>query len=548
MQGHVPDRASLRLRIGVALLLASLLLGCQGLAPEQRPISTGHVGEKAPNTPAHSNIPAPVRRTPFVPKPVAAPPVETYTVVVNDVPVKELLFALARDAAINVDIYPDVSGLATLNAVDQSLEQILDRIARQLNLRYEVNGDNVSIQADTPFVRIYRVDYVNLSRSSTTTSNVSTEIASTSTDAEGGGGGGGNNSTTTVTSNSEYPFWQTLVDTVRNLVSGSATFDGLDAEEAVIVNPSNNVLMVRATGKQHEEVQRYLDEVKASSRRQVLIEATIVEVQLSDGYQAGIDWSTLTSGAALTATQALTGPNAVTNLVSAPFFSLDYSSGDLTTSVTLLKQFGDTQVLSSPKIMVLNNQTALLKVVENVIYFKVESDVVQGTVGVAPVVSSTTTAKSVSVGVVMSVTPQIDDADEVTLIVRPTISRVLDFVNDPNPSLSVPNLVPQIAVREMESVLRIGSGQLAVLGGLMQDEMQKESDAVPWLSNSETFGELFTSRNNRFRKSELVIFLRPWVIQTPDVQADLKSFEPFLPKNLATSRDPVASRFSKDLP
>ena len=187
VQGHVPDRVSLRLRIGVALLLASLLLGCQGLAPEQRPISTGHVGEKAPNTPAHSNIPAPVRRTPFVPKPVAAPPVETYTVVVNDVPVKELLFALARDAAINVDIYPDVSGLATLNAVDQSLEQILDRIARQLNLRYEVNGDNVSIQADTPFVRIYRVDYVNLSRSSTTTSNVSTEIASTSTDAEGGG-------------------------------------------------------------------------------------------------------------------------------------------------------------------------------------------------------------------------------------------------------------------------------------------------------------------------------------------------------------------------
>ena len=148
VQGYFPDRVSLRLRFGVALLLASLLIGCQGLAPQQRPISTGHVGEKAPTTPAHSNIPAPVRRTAFVPKPVAAPPVETYTVVVNDVPVKELLFALARDAAINVDIYPDVSGLATLNAVDQSLEQILDRVARQLDLRYEFNGDNVSIQRD----------------------------------------------------------------------------------------------------------------------------------------------------------------------------------------------------------------------------------------------------------------------------------------------------------------------------------------------------------------------------------------------------------------
>jgi len=438
--------------------------------------------------------------------------------------------------------------LATLNAVDQSLNQILDRIATQLGLRYEINGDNVSIQMDTPFVRIYRVDYVNLSRQSTTTSNVSTEIASTSTSAEGGTGSGGNYSTTTVTSKSENPFWTTLVDTVRSLVSGSGTFEGLDAEETVIANPSNGVLMVRATGKQHEEVQRYLDEVKASSRRQVLIEATIVEVQLSDGYQAGIDWSAF-ADSALTATQALSGPAGVTNLVAAPFFELDYTSGDLDASVKLLKQFGDTQVLSSPKIMAINNQTALLKVVQNVVYFQVDSDIIPGTaLNPNDIVSATTTAKSVSVGVVMSVTPQINDVDEVTLIVRPTISRVLDFVNDPNPSLSVPNLVPQIAVREMESVLRIGSGQLAVLGGLMQDDIQKESDAVPWISESETFGDLFASRNNQFKKSELVIFLRPWVIQTPDVQADLKSFQPFLPENLATQNKPVESRFSKDLP
>jgi general secretion pathway protein D len=156
------------------------------------------------------------------------------------------------------------------------------------------------------------------------------------------------------------------------------------------------------------------------------------------------------------------------------------------------------------------------------------------------------------VGVVMSVTPQINDTDEVTLIVRPTISRVIDFVADPNPALNTPgatpNLVPQIAVREMESLLRIGSGQLAILGGLMQDEVSKDSDGVPWLSESETFGDLFTSRNNRFVKTELVIFLRPWVIQTPDVQADLKSFEPFLPENIDPVADPVTSRFAKDLP
>ena len=560
VQGSVLDRVARRLRTGAALVLVSWLAGCQGIAPEPRPISVGHVSEKAPPTPATSSIPAPVRRTPFVPKPVAERPTETYTVVVNDVPVKELLFALARDASINVDIHPDVSGLATLNAVDQSLPQILNRVARQLDLRYESDGNNISIRPDTPFVRIYRVDYVNLTREVSTSSSVSTQIASTSTDATGGGGGGGNDSTTTVTSRSEYPFWDTLVENLRNLVSGSGTFKGLDAEETVIANPSNGVIMVRATGRQHEEVQHYLDEVRASSRRQVLIEATIVEVELSDGYQAGIDWSTLASGAALTAQQALTGPAAAVNLVDPPFFKLNYTSGDISGTVSLLKQFGDTRVLSSPKIMALNNQTALLKVVKNEVYFEVDAQVIQGTVGVPSTTSATTTAQSVSVGVVMSVTPQISDIDEVTLTVRPTISRVVDFVQDPNPSLTttdpvtglivstITNEIPEIAVREMESVLRIGSGQLAVLGGLMSDDVRKESDAVPWLSNSETFGDLFTSRNNQFVKTELVIFLRPWVIQTPDVQADLKSFEPFLPENIAPTAEPVTSRFAKDLP
>ncbi len=563
VQGYVLDRVIRRLRTGAAITLVSLLAGCQGLAPEPRPISTGHLTEKPPAAAATSSIPAPVRRTPFVPKPVAQAPVETYTVVVNDVPVKELLFALARDASINVDIHPDVTGFATLNAVDQSLTQILDRIARQLDLRYEIKGDNVSIQLDTPFVRIYRVDYVNLDREATTTSSVSTEIASTSTSAEGGAsGGGGNNSTTKVTSNTAYPFWNTLVETIRSLVSGNREFEGLDAEETVIANPSNGVLMVRANSAQHEEVQRYLDEVKAASRRQVLIEVTIVEVSLSDGYSAGIDWSSLASDAGLSVVQDFT-QGVAQGLGASPFFALEYANsrdpatgqpnGDLTGSVRLLKQFGDTRVLSSPKVMALNNQTALLKVVQNVVYFEVTSNTVTNQTNADT--NFSTAAKSVSVGVVMSVTPQINETDEVTLIIRPTISRVNGSVQDPNPDLvnsvtgeTIPNLVPQIAVREMESVLRIGSGQLAVLGGLMTDDVQKSSDAVPWLSESETFGDLFTSRDNQFEKTELVIFLRPWVIQTPDVQADLKSFQPFLPDNVDKKAEPVSSRFAKDLP
>jgi general secretion pathway protein D len=540
--GNVLDRVGRRLGLGAAFLLVSVLAGCQGIAPDPRPISSGHVSEKAPPTPATSSIPEPVRKTPFVPKPVAEAPVETYTVVVNDVPVKELLFALARDASINVDIHPDVSGLATLNAVDQSLTQILDRVSRQLNLRYEIKGDNVSIQPDTPFVRMYRVDYVNLARQATTSSTVATNIASTSTDADGGSSGGGNDSTTVVTSSTDYPFWDTLVETIRNLVSGSGTFEELDEEETVIANAANGVVMVRATGAQHEEVQRYLDEVRASSRRQVLIEATIVEVQLKDEYQAGIDWEAFSQDPAWNIAAELT--SAV--FTQAPTFVASYTSGDLTASVSLLQSFGDTKVLSSPKIMALNNQTALLKVVENLVYFEVNSNTT--TPSNAPSVTSfDTTAKSVSVGVVMSVTPQVSATDEVTLTVRPTISRVRDFVADPNPALdpNVPNLVPQIVVREMESVLRIGSGQLAVLGGLMQDQNTRDSDAIPWISDSELIGDAFTARANTFIKTELVIFMRPWVIRTPDVRADLESFEPFLPENISPNPSPVTSRYLK---
>jgi general secretion pathway protein D len=320
--------------------------------------------------------------------------------------------------------------------------------------------------------------------------------------------------------------------------------------------------MVRATGAQHEEVQRYLDEVAAASRRQVLIEVTIVEVSLSDGYSAGIDWSSLATDAGLSIVQDFAG-GVAQGLGASPFFALTYAdsrnpltgqpNGDITGSVSLLKQFGDTRVLSSPKVMALNNQTALLKVVQNIVYFEVSSDTSQAQT--TSVTTFSTEARSVSVGVVMSVTPQINATDEVTLIIRPTISRVTSSVQDPNPDLfdastgfTIPNLIPQIAVREMESVLRIGSGQLAILGGLMTDDVKKNSDAIPWLSNSETFGDLFTSRSNEFEKTELVIFIRPWVIRTPDVQADLRSFEPFLPENIDPSAEPVTSRFAKDLP
>jgi general secretion pathway protein D len=288
-----------------------------------------------------------------------------------------------------------------------------------------------------------------------------------------------------------------------------------------------------------------------SAQRQVLIQATIVEVALSDQYQAGIDWSGLNI--------AETGINIISTTLNPAFpatpfdtltqLTLDYTDTDAegnirtTTLIRLLEEFGETRVLSSPQIMVLNNQTAVLKVVENVVYFLIESELTPATVpGGAPVTSVDTTPQTVPVGIVMAVTPQINEANVVTLNVRPTISRVNDFITDPNPNVApgVVNRVPQIEVREMESMLRLNSGQVAVLGGLMQDIRRDDDSRIPGFSRLPVLGDLFRTKTKDYQKSELVIFLRPVVIRNPSIAADLSDYRSFLERGAAPYAAPPA--------
>ena len=264
---------------GAGLLL--VLSACQVQPPQSREVSPGHV-TTVPTVEAET-IPEPVKQTPYVPIPEPARPQETYTVVVNEVPVKELLFALSRDASVNVDVHPDVDGLVTLNAVDQTLEQILERIVRQTGLRYEYRSDTLVISRDLPFLRTYRFDYVNMARDSSSTVTTSTQVATT------GGGGSGNSSDTVVTNVSNNRIWETIEGTLRLIVASES--EDASNLETVIPNPESGVIIVRATARQHKLVQSYLDQVLASVHRQVLIEATIVEVELSDRYQSGVDWA-----------------------------------------------------------------------------------------------------------------------------------------------------------------------------------------------------------------------------------------------------------------
>ncbi len=523
-----------------------------------------------------------------------------YSVVVNDVLVKEVLFALVRDSKINADISPLIQGRVTMNAINQTLPVILERLARQVDLTYHMAGDVLYIAPDQPELRLYQVDYVNIARDTRSFIGSATEISSTGQSASTGkdgqtsvvstsGNGANNSSRTTVASESKNHLWESLITNVKDLLAeadkeiivkryGTLASDNEPNENVttqskttenqrdkqrseyktllaanVIANPETGVISVRATHKQHQKVQEFIDTVMNRANKQVLIEATIVEVQLSDSFQAGIDWSRLNNtatnsgfvfgqslgskginfnpntGAFTAGEQNALGVQSNAGLVAGYINPLS-GIGNIAASITLLKKFGNTKVLSSPKLMVLNNQTAVLKVVNNIVYFTVQAQQSQSAVGGSVLSTVTTTPNTVPVGVVMSVTPQINQFENVNMNVRPTISSVVGYKQDPNPNLTIPSLIPEIQVREMESVLQINSGNTAVLGGLMQDEIQRNTDKVPGVSEVPIVGQAFVGKNHANRKTELVIFIRPTVIQHASLDSkELQSFKQYLP-------------------
>jgi general secretion pathway protein D len=513
--------------IAIALLVS--LVGCQTTpgGPDERMKTSGHIDEPLPEMAAAvQNIPPMVAQAPVVEPPKPAEKLQTFTVVATDLPANELLFALARDARLNLDIDPSISGNVSINAIDQTLPQILKRISRQVSLHYYLDGPNLVVQRDLPFIRIYSVDYLNITRETTSSVALATQIASTGSQADVGGGG--NNSSSSITNTSGNNFWQSLEANVKTIVESN------DSVGDVIVNRESGTLTVNATAGAHQNIRKFLDQIMSSVRKQVLIEATVVEVTLNDEFQAGVDWSRVASGNGWSLEQSgLAGA-----LGTAPFLSATYAHSNsdraITGAIKALDTFGDVSVMSSPKIMAMNNQTSILKVVDNTVYFDFDVDTSVSDTGVT---TSTfdTTIKTVPVGFVMHVTPFVTSSNEVILNVRPTISRILRFVNDPNPELAnagVVSQIPEIQVREMESVLRVANGDTAVIGGLMEDSVNENSSGLPGLHDVDGFGFLFGAEERLADKTELVIFLRPRVIDQASLNGELTDFTRYLKPRL----------------
>ncbi len=482
----------------------------------------------------NSDIPDVVGAVPLLSPPQARPKQEVYTVVVNAVPARDLLFTLARDAGVNIDIHPTITGEVSLNAIQQTLPQILDRIAKQVSLRYHLDGNTLVLEPDTAYWRNYAVDYLNMARESTSEVGVATEISTAGGSVSGGGSGGsGNISSTRVKNSSLNNFWDVIEKNIIAIISQNNVVSS--GAKPVVVNPGSGIMSVFATDSQQQHVQKFLDQTLNSALRQVLIEMTIVEVELNDTYQAGVDWQQLTSAGGISAISNMVG----SSLSTPPVFSLNYqnstaSGRSYATTLKMLETFGDVKVLSSPKVMALNNQTALLKVVDEKVYFTVELETIAATATTPVQNNYTSKIHTVPVGLVMSVTPQINDADSITLNIRPTISRITGYTVDPAPRLinaSFDNLVPEIQVREMESLLQIANNQMVVMGGLMQNKTNERSQGVPLLSRLPLIGSLFKYRDNAYTKSELVIFLQPKVIKGAGAGIDMQPYNSYLEQN-----------------
>lgn len=533
------------MRKALTLLALFALAACSSQEPRQTE-ARGHIEARtvaASEAPELGNIPPPVTAATNLPSPDVDTSVDTHTVIVFDVPVRELLFSIARDSNLNLDIDPTIDQQISINAVDQPLHSLLERIASIAELRYEIDRGVLKIERDLPYFRNYQVEYLNIARTSLGTVSVSTQISAAGEGGDGGDNSTGNNSATEVTNVTENAFWDSLQTNISSLLN-EATGDTGEAETEqtennnVIVNREAGIIAVRATDRQHRDVQQFLDTVQLSTQRQVLIEATIAEVNLNDRFRAGIDWNLINpdGSSGVEILQSITD----TSLSAPPAFTLtvddqSFDGNALQATLRALETFGDVSVMSSPKVMAMNNQTALLKVVDNLVYFTVEVNI--DTTGASASGGGTLTTfetevNTVPVGFVMSVTPYINEANNVILNVRPTISRVISFARDPNPALAQTNVVseiPVIQVREVESILRIDSGEIAIIGGLMQDETQHEKRGVPVLGRVPMLGNAFRYRDSQQSKTELVIFLKPTVINNASLAGDLKNFSKFLP-------------------
>lgn len=475
------------------------------------------LGTEGPIPPATVGIPRPMNSSPVDP---SVPAVPRYSFKASGMDLKSALLLFGEVNRLNIVVDADVSGEVTVDVRGLALDQIMRALLEANDCWWDQEGGLVRVR--TRQTRIHRVDYLRMSRRGMGHNSASLSAASSggvggggsgsagatggvSARSEGGGSGGG--STINLSAENHIDFWKELRMDLERLLTPAG-------RETLAVNPTAGLIQISDRPSAQIRVERYLEGVGQTIRRQIDIEACLYDVTLSKQSQFGIDWEQAiqTSAGALTMGGAPSVVRPMGGFDIAPSsLNLTFTGSDTRVLLKMLQEQGEVRVISKPRLRTLNNQTALIKVGTETPFFQNVSTIVPGggaTPGASAVIAQDAVT-SITVGTILAITPQVAEDNWVSLDVSPVLTSLLETRISPNKSTTAPVL----DIKQASTLIRVQSGSTIVLGGLIQTETAKSRRRIPIFGDIPVLGRLFQGDFNAQRRKELVIFITPRVVR-----------------------------------
>ncbi|MGP7733681.1 pilus (MSHA type) biogenesis protein MshL [Oceanimonas smirnovii] len=454
-------------------------------------------------------------------------PARRFDIAARDVDAREFFAALGSQHNVSIAVHPDVTGTITLNLRRVTLPEILDAISGLYGYGIEQRSGVYQVYANGVRSRTFNVNYLMLSRNGQSQTAISgSSLGSSDEDSNIDG------SSTRINTESNNDFWSDLESALGRLI-------GNEEGRVVVTNPQAGLVTVRAAPDELALVDDFLTRAERQLKRQVILEARIVEVELNDGYEQGIEWNNLSansrSGQVATGNTAVTYPGFLSPLsdLLGGGAVFTYTDGNFDAVVNLLQTQGEVNTLSNPRVTTSNNQKAVIKVGTDEYFvtdFSIETETNNdgGTNRIYPEPKY----KPFFSGISLDVTPQIGEDNRILLHIHPAVVEVEEDLKllplDNN--VTIPLNFAKSTVRESDTVVEAASGEVIIIGGLMQEKQTEQETAIPLISEIPVLGNLFKNRNLATQKSELVIMLRPVVVAANTWQTELQRSRDLLEK------------------